>query len=319
MLLNSPCRVPAQIVITRRRDYTMTLKQLEYFTAIAEEGTFQAAAEKLHITQPPLSIQIRLLEEEIGAPLFLRGPRHTALTDAGRLLYSRASSLLKLEHNTEQEMKDYVAGNRGTLRLGMASSTVEDLLDQLILPFSQQYPGIRFELTESNTYHLLELLQANLIDVALIRTPFQTSDAFTIHELRQDHIAAAGSSSFFRADSQLDFSMLAGMPLLIYRRWKNILDSTFSDKHLTPDYYCIADDARTCIAMAGKGLGVAIVPESALTHTDMKNLRMEYHTISNPEIPSSICLVTRASGYMSIPLQAMLRNLDASDAPVFTQ
>ena len=72
----------------------MDLRQLEYFIAIADAGTFQAAARRLHMTQPPLSTQIRLLEEEVGTPLFLRGPRQVTLTGAGKLLYSRASTLL---------------------------------------------------------------------------------------------------------------------------------------------------------------------------------------------------------------------------------
>ena len=136
----------------------MDLRQLEYFIAIADAGTFQAAARRLHMTQPPLSTQIRLLEEEVGTPLFLRGPRQVTLTGAGKLLYSRASTLLELQKNTVQELLDYTEGNKGVLRFGIASSANGELLTRMILPFSKKYPGIRFELTESNTYRLLELL-----------------------------------------------------------------------------------------------------------------------------------------------------------------
>lgn len=303
----------------------MTLRQLEYFTAVADEGTFQAAADKLHITQPPLSVQIRLLEEEVGTPLLLRGPRHVTLTDAGQLLYSRASNILRLEQNTEQEMHDYVAGNRGTLRLGMASSTVNDLLDQMIVPFSVQFPGIRFELTESNTYHLLDLLQHNLIDAALIRQPFQPGRNALVHELKKDRLAAVGFHDCFHpsdrnsmsrtadpeADASLPLSSLAAVPLIVYRRWKDILDQCFDQNHLTPYYYCIADDARTCLSWARRGLGIAIVPLSAMDPEAAENPRMEQHPIVHPEISTSICLVTRgdSSNYLSVPLQALIRAL----------
>lgn len=291
----------------------MDLRQLEYFVAIADAGTFQAAARRLHMTQPPLSTQIRLLEEEVGTPLFLRGPRQVTLTGAGKLLYSRASTLLELQKNTVQELLDYTEGNKGVLRFGIASSANGELLTRMILPFSRKYPGIRFELTESNTYRLLELLEANLLDVALTRTPFQAQKNFEVQELFEDCIVAVGGSRFFpdkntKKSTGISLSMLSSYPLIIYRRWKSVLDHAFSELGLSPDYFCIADDARTCLSWADAGLGIAIVPQSAVSFSGME---LQEVPVTQPSITSSLCLVTRKGSYIPAALQLFLREIQA--------
>lgn len=85
----------------------MDLKQLSYFVAVIQEGTISGAARKLHLTQPPLSAQMKLLEEEAGCLLFERGSRHVQLTAAGQMLYGRAVKMLELADITARELKDY--------------------------------------------------------------------------------------------------------------------------------------------------------------------------------------------------------------------
>ena len=154
------------------REKIMELKQMLYYTVIVEEGTFQAAARKLNMTQPPLSAQIRQLEEEIGAPLLIRGPRHVRMTDTGDFFYRRAKNMLQLADATEKELKDLRMGKSGTIRLGVISSASEHLLQRYVRPFSALYPDVHFELTEANTYELLSRLDSDLLDLALVRTPF---------------------------------------------------------------------------------------------------------------------------------------------------
>lgn len=94
----------------------MDLKQLKYFVTVAEEGTISAAAKKLFMSQPPLSIQMKLLEQELGCPLFERGQKHIRLTDTGKLLYDRAQNILKME-------AEHAAGYRGVLPDGKGYHT----------------------------------------------------------------------------------------------------------------------------------------------------------------------------------------------------
>lgn len=101
----------------------MDLRQLTYFLAIAEEGQITAAARRLNMAQPPLSQQMKALEEELGVELFLREPRSVTLTDAGEILYRRARQLITLADSTRREIGDFKSGLRGTLSIGTVSSS----------------------------------------------------------------------------------------------------------------------------------------------------------------------------------------------------
>ena len=101
----------------------MDLKQLKYFLTVVDERQITAAARKLHMAQPPLSQQMKLLESELGTELFKRGPHHIELTDAGRLLTRRAQQLLALADSTSREIADLCQGLRGTLAIGTISSS----------------------------------------------------------------------------------------------------------------------------------------------------------------------------------------------------
>ena len=100
----------------------MDIRQLQYFTAVVENGTISEAARKLHISQPPLSTQIKALESECGVTLFERGARHITLTEAGRLLYRHAVQILSLEKAAEAEMQNLRTGKQGSIRIGLISS-----------------------------------------------------------------------------------------------------------------------------------------------------------------------------------------------------
>lgn len=102
----------------------MDLKQLRYFTTVAEEGTISAAAKKLFMSQPPLSTQMKLLEQELGCSLFERGQKHIRLTETGRLLYDRAQTLLRMEASMRQDVEACARTEKDTIRIGVVSSVI---------------------------------------------------------------------------------------------------------------------------------------------------------------------------------------------------
>ncbi len=112
----------------------MDLKQLTYFVTVIKEGTISGAARKLNLSQPPLSTQMKLLEEEFGCILFERGSRKIQLTEAGQLLYERAVTMLELSEVTKKELLDYRNGLTGALRLGVVSSVGCSLLPEWCPP-----------------------------------------------------------------------------------------------------------------------------------------------------------------------------------------
>ena len=125
----------------------MNLKQMEYFTAIVGEGSISGAARSLHISQPPLSAQMRQLEEELGVTLFDRGSRTIRLTEAGRLFYNRAVSILEMTKAARKELKQLEEGLLGTLRLGMISSVETQGIITSIASFRQRYPRMSFRIS----------------------------------------------------------------------------------------------------------------------------------------------------------------------------
>ncbi|WP_243036470.1 LysR family transcriptional regulator [Blautia sp. AM47-4] len=123
----------------------MELRQLEYFRAIVDAGTISGAARVLHMTQPPLSYQIKMLEEELQVPLLIRGTKKITLTEAGKTLYEQAGTLLMLADLTRREVVK--SSQSATLHIGMTPSTVSLLADYL-LRFSRKYPHIHFDVHE---------------------------------------------------------------------------------------------------------------------------------------------------------------------------
>ena len=172
----------------------MELKQLQYFVTVVEEGNISRAAKKLHISQPPLSIQLKHLEEELGCLLLERGAREIELTEAGLLLYNRAVSLLELSAITTQEISDLKNQTAGTLRLGAVSSVGSTVLNKWIVELHKKYPDIHYEIFEGNTYEQIEQLQNHTIELALVRSPFPSNGMHVI-PLRTEPMMAVGKQS----------------------------------------------------------------------------------------------------------------------------
>lgn len=276
----------------------MDLRQLHYFTAVAEEQTISAAARKLHISQPPLSQQIKLLEDELGIRLFDRQPRKVTLTDAGHLLYRHAKNILMLSDEALHEVRDFAQGLHGTLRLGTISSSGSALLERRMLDFCNQYPDVHFELHEGNTFELLRLLEQGVIEIAVVRTPFQTDDVACAY-LEEEPMSAVGWPRFFNGNHtrRLALEALTDKPLIIYRRFEQILRTAFSARMLTPNFFCINDDARTCLAWANASLGVALVPQSVTRQ--MARPGIGIYELEEPELRTRIAAIHKSDGYLS--------------------
>lgn len=327
----------------------MELRQLSYFATIVNEGNISQAAKKLNISQPPLSHQMKLLESELGVTLFERGSRRIRLTPAGKTFYDRALAILDLSQAARTELTAQKQEIQGVVRLGIISSAVEFVTRHYLAPFRRSYPKALFELHESNSYHLLDLLHSNQIDLAVIRTPFakaglemQTlppeaflaigremiwshykecpnalltdippSDAGSV--IQSSHPMPASDASEpqkSHTPTSLPLSALTRAPLILYRRWQPLILGYFEEQALEPNIVCIADDARTALLWASEGLGIALAPESALClNSDPALIR---RIITQPQIHSSICLVKRKERSLSLVGDAFFQSFHAT-------
>ena len=285
----------------------MDIRQLLYFTTIAEEGSISAAAKKLHLSQPPLIYQMKLLEEELHLPLIERSARGNALTEAGRVLYKRAQGILELSELTRKEMLAMASGFTGTLHIGTVSSSGASLLGWRIPAFHQKYPQIGFAIHEGNTFELMEMLESGLIELAIVRTPFH-NDQLNCLYLSPEPMIAAGAASFFPAGmpsgQPISLELLGHAPVILYRRFEKILLSLCEQKGITPQVFCIADDARTTLMWAEAGLGVAVVPQSA--YRIMPHHNMVYGELSEEDLHTRIAAVCKKGCSLSWAAQQFL-------------
>jgi len=283
------------------------IRQLLYFTTIAEEGSISAAAKKLHLSQPPLSYQMKLLEKELHLPLIERSARGIALTEAGRVLYKRAQGILELSELTRKEMLAMASGFTGTLHIGTVSSSGASLLGWRIPAFHQKYPQIGFAIHEGNTFELMEMLESGLIELAIVRTPFH-NDQLNCLYLSPEPMIAAGAASFFPAGmpsgQPISLELLGHAPVILYRRFEKILLSLCEQKGITPQVFCIADDARTTLMWAEAGLGVAVVPQSA--YRIMPHHNMVYGELSEEDLHTRIAAVCKKGCSLSWAAQQFL-------------
>lgn len=283
----------------------MDIKKLLYFKTIVEEGNITSAAKKLRMAQPPLSHQLKLFENELGVKLIERGSRKVKVTDAGKILYKRAKQILDLTDTTIKEIDDFQSGLKGTLSIGTVSSSGTALLTTRLINFHKTFPKVRFEIHEGNTYELIELLTSGIIEVAIVRTPFN-SDGFECIYLDDEPMIAVTESSFdFKCEEEtINFSELKDQPLIIYRRFEKIISSICHSEGFEPQVFCINDDARTTLLWAAAGLGVAIVPKSALNLVMSENLN--FKIINESNLTTRIAAIWIRDKYLSSVARSFL-------------
>lgn len=283
----------------------MDIKQLTYFITIVEEGNITSAANKLNMAQPPLSNQLKLLEAELGTKLLDRGARKITLTDSGKILYKRAKHIVEITKSTAREIEEFGKGIQGTLKLGTISSSGMALLSGRIINFNKKYPNIKFEIYEGNTYELIEMLNSGVIEVGIVRTPFN-SKTFECLYLESEPMVVVMSQNYnFKSESsEIDLNNLKDVPLIIYRRFEKILLSEFQDLGFEPNIFCINDDARTTISWARAGLGIGIVPKSVANFEFMNNVKCK--VINKETLRTQVAAIWMKERYLSIAAKKFL-------------
>lgn len=278
--------------------------------AIAEEGQITAAAKRLHMAQPPLSQQMKLLEMELGVELFERGHRRIQLTEAGKLLYDRARQILSLTDSTRREITDLRQGLRGTLYIGTVSSSGSIILSPAMNDFHEKHHGVRFEIYDGNTFDVIDMLTKGLVEIGIVRTPFK-GELFHARTLNKEPMIAAMTADldWCPGRSTILLEELAGRPLIIYRRFDQLLHETCAAHDFSPTLFCRNDDARTTILWANAGLGIAVAPASAFELAAHDKLTVK--VIDEPALRTGITAIWLKGRYLSSLGKTFLEALPA--------
>lgn len=269
----------------------MDLRQLEYFREIADTGSINEAARRMNMSQPPLSYQIKLLEEELNVRLFERSRSGVTLTDAGKLLYSRAGELLSYAGSTKQEVARF--GKKRVLRLGLTSSTVAPMMPY-IAQFARENAEVNFEVHDGTTFSLFNSLMDGIIDVSVVRTPLTLENVEHTVLCREPMIAVSSPAMRTEQEGEITLAALTDRPLIVYRRYEKLIRDAFFAKALEPDIFCVCDDARGAVLWAREGLATAIFPASMSSLCT--SLRVQ--TIDEPSLETQILLIWRRGKHL---------------------
>lgn len=245
----------------------MDLRGLHYFSVVAEELNFTRAAQRLCMSQPPLSNQIKALEEELGTPLFLRGGRMLQLTEAGKVLYRRASQLLDLAERTQEEVSSLAMGLSGTLCLGSVAGLAPFLAARWLAGFREEYPLVRFEIVNGSSDDIIDQIQRGYIELGLIAAPYDDEHLEGIPVGDEPWCAIMSRRNPLAAEPEkpLPLKELAGQPLIVPHRRSRVdeIRSWFQQAGAEPTIIGEHSNYVDVLAMASADVGISIFPQTA--------------------------------------------------------
>lgn len=247
----------------------MELRHLKYVLAVAEELHFTRAAERLGMGQPPLSQQIKQLEEELGTPLFVRATRAVSLTEAGKAFIPHAQAALRATAQAAIAAKRAARGELGVVRIGFTSSaSFNPHIPALIRRFRDIYPDVELSLMEQATNLLLSALHADEIDIAFLRPTLAQRENLATFQLPNEPLwlALPSHHPLSQRDS-LKLIEMSGDPFILYPRTNGSLlyDSVIAacrNAGFSPRVVQEAPQMASTVNLVAAGVGITIVPES---------------------------------------------------------
>lgn len=244
----------------------MDLRSLNYFTVVARELNFSRAAEKLCMSQPPLSNCIHQLEEELGVTLFVRGKRSLTLTDAGQLLLRRSEQLLDLASRTRDEMTGFGKNLSGTLFIDSVEGRAAFITARLIAGFMEEFPEVRYELWNGSGDDVIDRLHRGQSDLAIVASPYDSEHLEGIPVGAEEWVAMMSTEHPLASEpgDTIPLSVLAGHPLCIPRR-KSRVDAIFkwfAGIGAEPQVLCEHSSYLNAVSLARANVGISIFPRT---------------------------------------------------------
>jgi DNA-binding transcriptional LysR family regulator len=286
------------------------LRQLRYFVAVAEERHFGRAAKRLRLSQPPLSVQIKGLEEELGVKLLQRSTRQVALTDAGRTFLERAERILEAVEEAKEAAKGADEGVHGRLEIGFISSATLGLLPPAIRLFRERFAGVEIELRELTSAQQIDALYAGEIRVGLVRLPLRAPGLLFEPLQEESFLVALPSGHPLEALESVPLEAMVDQPLIFFTR--QLMPSLhaqivelFQRVGAFPNVVQHAVHLQTIVGLVASDVGLAILPEPA------ERLRREgvvYRSLDAPDATSWVGLA-RVEGDESKLVKTFVRTV----------
>jgi len=290
----------------------MELHQLEYFVAVAEEASFTRAASRVHVAQPGVSAQVRRLESELGQQLLDRSGRSVRLTEVGSAVLPFARAALDAVANARLAVDDLAGLVRGQVTAGMVSGCALPVLAELLAGFHDRHPGVAIALVEDNSDRLVERLRDGRLDLALIGWAGETpADIDTVVLADEELVAAVAPGHPLAGASAITIRQLRDLPLVSLPRGTGVraaLDGACAAAGFTPRIVFEASALPMVVELAGRGLGLAVVPASIPNGPGI--LR-----ITNPQLRSRLELAWHSAPSANPAARALIEQARALGPP----
>lgn len=245
----------------------MDLKTLRYFVVVAEELNITRASKILMMSQPPLSNQIKNLEEELNTTLFIRGKRHLELTEEGKYLYQKAKDILMLSDKTTNEILLMNKGLSGTIGIGLVEGTAPDIAAEWISEFLKMHPNVKFRILDGNSDDLIDKMRAGLISLAVITSPYDQIllNSFKVGEEKMVALMNKNHPLAKSPNEKIRIEELKDEKIIVPSRKIHVdgITKWFKKEHLDPNIVCEMDNYLDAAAMAGRGVGISLFPKTA--------------------------------------------------------
>jgi DNA-binding transcriptional LysR family regulator len=282
---------------------TMDLDQLETLIAIAEEGSFSAAARRRHLSQPAVSWQLKALEERVGARLIHRRARGARLTAAGEVFLAHARRARQAIQSGQAEVAEIQGVRRGSLRLGATDAATTEILSAAFLDFHRRHPGVEVAVTIDATAALIHGLRQAQFDLVLGTLPIQEPD-LTAEPLWQERLYLVLPKDV--QDRSLP-DTLARQPFIAYPRGsttRSLIDNAFTRLQLAPRPVMEIGRPAIMAQLVASGLGVSVLPESVIRPWVQEGA-IRRASPSRFQVQRSLGLLSSRSQYLDPAARAM--------------
>ncbi len=244
----------------------MEIRHLKYFLTVAEELNFTKAAEKLYISQPPLSRQIKELEKEIGAELFSRSNKRVELTEAGKYFQKEAQAIVRNLEAASLKARKISDNVSGEYRIAYISSTFSEIISKLIQYLTHQFPFLTIKLYEVSTVKQIEALEDGKLDLGILRAPVVSTKIDT-RLLFKDRYSLVYNKNISKISKSSDLSNLANEVFVFFNkdyapRYYDSLIEICSHYGFIPNVVHESNNINSIIQLVRNGLGISIVPSS---------------------------------------------------------
>lgn len=297
----------------------MDIKQLRYFIALAEELQVTSAAQRLHMSQPPLSQQLKMMETELGVPLFHRNGRHLEITSAGKTLYEHALSITRMMEEAKAEVKESGIGVRGKLSIGI-NTLSDERLPEVLSTFRTLYPKVTFKIQQNETNTLAKLVKEKILDVAIVRLPISLEDYdYAIVGAEPLYFVTGTNDSAtlpIAANGAISYEVISEYPLILPSTeglglYHLILDQ-FHARGLSPAIVGECSDIGILVELVASGFGASILPRSSLHRYDNRDIQT--YEINGPQATSSSAVIWLKQHYLSKSAQKLIELLTSSSS-----